>query len=114
MEVLLEKLRWDDEEDPADLDEDDRAAFEVLRKVPSIDVSRRCKLTGPFLKDLRTFMDSVLVIDPSPVTGAVQTLAMNTLNAYQSGAVVKWKDAELAVYLVYIFGEINKCELTPA
>lgn len=58
-------------------------------------------------------MDSVLVIDPSLVTGAVQTLAMNTLNAYQNGAAVKWKDAELAVYLVYIFGEINKCEPTP-
>lgn len=67
------------------------------------------RLTGSFLKDLRTFMDSVLVIDPSLVTGAVQTLAMNTLNAYQNGVVVKWNDAELAVYLVYIFGEINKC-----
>ena len=55
-------------------------------------------------------MDSVLVIDPSLVTGAVQTLAMNTLNAYQNGVAVKWNDAELAVYLVYIFGEINKCE----
>ena len=66
--------------------------------------------SGP--KDLRTFMDSVLVVDPSLVTGAVQTLAMNTLNAYQNGAAVKWKDAELAVYLVYIFGEINKCEST--
>ena len=55
-------------------------------------------------------MDSVLVIDPSLVTNAVQTLAMNTLNAYQSGGAVKWNDAELAVYLVYIFGEINKCE----
>ena len=55
-------------------------------------------------------MDSVLVIDLSLVTGAVQTLAMNTLNAYQNGVGVKWNDAELAVYLVYIFGEINKCE----
>lgn len=57
-------------------------------------------------------MDSVLVIDPSLVTGAAQTLAMNTLNAYQNGVTVKWNDAELAVYLVYIFGEINKCEHT--
>lgn len=55
-------------------------------------------------------MDSVLVIDPSLVTSAVQTLAMNTLNAYKNGASVKWNDAELAVYLVYIFGDINKCE----
>jgi len=67
-------------------------------------------LTSSFLKDLRTFIDSVLVIDPSLVTNAVQTLAMNTLNAYQNGGAVKWNDAELAVYLVYIFGEINKCE----
>ena len=55
-------------------------------------------------------MDSVLVISPSLVTGAVQALAMNTLSAYQNGVAVKWNDAELAVYLVYIFGEINKCE----
>ena len=33
LEVLLEKLRWDGDEDPADLDEDDKTAFEVLRKV---------------------------------------------------------------------------------
>lgn len=33
LEVLLEKLRWDGDEDPADLDEDDRGLFEVLRKV---------------------------------------------------------------------------------
>ena len=71
---------------------------------------RRYRLTDSILKDLRTFMDSVLVIDPSLVTGAVQTLAMNTLSAYQNGVSVKWNDAELAVYLVYIFGEINKCE----
>ena len=57
-------------------------------------------------------MDSVLVIDPSLVTNAVQALAMNTLNAYQNGVTVKWNDAELAVYLVYIFGEINKCRNT--
>lgn len=53
-------------------------------------------------------MDSVLVIDPALVTEAVRTLALNTLNAYQSGVTIKWNDAELAVYLVYIFGEINK------
>ena len=106
----MEKLRWDSEEDPADLDEDDRAAFEVMRKVYSRDIFGRHGLTDSFLKDLRTFIDSVLVIDPSLVTSAVQTLAMNTLNAYQNGVAVKWNDAELAVYLVYIFGEINKCE----
>jgi len=41
LEVLLEKLRWDSEEDPADLDEDDRAAFEIMRKVRSRDILGR-------------------------------------------------------------------------
>jgi len=110
LEVLLEKLRWDGDEDPADLDEDDRGLFEVLRKVSPRGLCGAGRLADSFPQDLRTFMDSILVIDPSPVTSAVQTLAMNTLNAYQNGIAVKWNDAELAVYLVYIFGEINKCE----
>ena len=55
-------------------------------------------------------MDSTLLIDPELVTDAVRTLALNTLTAYKNGVVLKWNDAELAVYLVYIFGEINKSE----
>ena len=31
--VILEKLKWDEESDPEDMDEDDKAAFEELRKV---------------------------------------------------------------------------------
>ena len=31
--VILQKLKWDEEADPEDIDEDDRAAFEDLRKV---------------------------------------------------------------------------------
>lgn len=53
-------------------------------------------------------MDSALVIDPQLVSDAVSSLALQTLNAYRNGVPVKWHDAELAVYLVYIFGEINK------
>ena len=62
------------------------------------------------LQELRTFMDSTLLIDPELVTDAVRTLALNTLTAYKNGVALKWNDAELAVYLVYIFGEINKSE----
>ena len=61
-------------------------------------------------QELRTFMDSTLLVDPDLVTESVRTLALNTLSAYQNGVTLKWNDAELAVYLVYIFGEINKCE----
>lgn len=56
-------------------------------------------------------MDSVLMIDQDLVTDAVRTLALNTLSAYTSGVPVKWHDAELAIYLVYVFGEINKSKL---
>lgn len=67
-------------------------------------------LTTHPMQELRTFMDSMLLIDPDLVTGSLRTLALNTLSAFQNGVNMKWNDAELAVYLVYIFGEINKSE----
>ncbi|KAI0749767.1 ARM repeat-containing protein [Daedaleopsis nitida] len=90
LNVILDKLKWDEETDPEDMDEDDEMAFDELRK------------------ELRTFMDSALIIEPELVTESVRTLALNTLTAFQNGVTLKWNDAELAVYLVYIFGEINK------
>lgn len=36
LNVILEKLKWDEGSDPGDMDEDDRAAFEELRKVNSV------------------------------------------------------------------------------
>ncbi|EIN04838.1 ARM repeat-containing protein [Punctularia strigosozonata HHB-11173 SS5] len=90
LSVILEKLKWEETDNPEDMDEDDRSAFEGLRK------------------DLRTFMDAILIIDQDLVTAAVRNLAISTLSAYQSGTHVKWNDAELAIYLVFIFGEINK------
>ncbi|KAI0690003.1 ARM repeat-containing protein [Cytidiella melzeri] len=88
--VILQKLKWEEEADPEDMDEDEKAEFEQLRK------------------DLRTFMDAVFVIDQVLVSEALCNLALSTMNAYKSGVHVKWHDAELAVYIVYIFGEINK------
>jgi len=68
-----------------------------------------CELTKMVgSQDLRIFMDSVLVIDQGLVTEAVRTLSLNMISAYQSGVAIKWYDAELAIYLVFIFGEINK------
>ncbi|KAI0091175.1 ARM repeat-containing protein [Irpex rosettiformis] len=90
LSVVLEKLKWEEDSDPEDMDEDDKAEFEQLRK------------------DLRTFMDAVFVIDQGLVSDALSNLALSTMNAYKSGAPVKWNDAELAVYIVYFFGEINK------
>lgn len=61
------------------------------------------------MQELRTFLDSILAIDQDLVTEAVRTLALNTISAYQSGISMEWNDAELGIYLVFIFGEINKC-----
>lgn len=90
LRVILEKFKWEEDADPDDMDEDDKAAFETLRK------------------DLRTFLDAVLVIDQDLVTDAVRTLSINTLTAYRNGAAIKWTDAELSLYLIFIYGEINK------
>lgn len=56
-------------------------------------------------------MDSVLVVDQDLVTDAVRSLALNTMSAYQGSVFMKWNDAELGIYMVFIFGEINKCTL---
>jgi exportin-T len=57
---------------------------------------------------LRVFLDSILSIDQDLVTEAVRAFALSTISNYQSGSSVKWNDAELGIYLVFIFGEINK------
>ena len=54
------------------------------------------------------FLDSVLAIEQKLVTEAVRQVASNTIAAYSSGASLKWNDAELGIYLIYIFDEINK------
>ncbi|TEB33368.1 KapM protein [Coprinellus micaceus] len=90
LQVILQKMKWDEEAEPDDTDDDDNAEFDKMRK------------------DLRTFMDSILTVDQDLVTNAIRTLALQTISAYQSGTQLKWNDAELGIYLVFIFGEINK------
>ncbi|KAH9972786.1 ARM repeat-containing protein [Lactifluus volemus] len=88
--VILKKMKWEEDADLDDIDEDDRTAFEILRK------------------ELRSLMDSVLSIDQELVVETIRTHALQTLQLYSSGTAIKWNDAELAVYLIFIFGEINK------
>lgn len=56
-------------------------------------------------------LDSILAIDHDIVINSVQTLIMNTLSAFEAGTTLKWTEAELAIYLVYIFSDVNKCKL---
>lgn len=37
LRVILNKLKWDEDADPEDMDEDDKAAFEELRRVSSFE-----------------------------------------------------------------------------
>ncbi|KAJ7274411.1 armadillo-type protein [Mycena haematopus] len=90
LQVILTKMKWHEDTDLEDPDEDDNAEFEAMRK------------------ELRTLMDGILAVDQDLVTDAVRSLALNTIGAFQNGITVKWNDAELGVHLVYIFGEINK------
>ncbi|KIO34261.1 hypothetical protein M407DRAFT_16794 [Tulasnella calospora MUT 4182] len=102
LEVIVQKMKWDkdigdDEDDFEDMDEDDKGAFEKMRV------------------DLRNLMDSILNVDEQLVTNAVRALAVASLSAYgaarASGADpaggLPWQDAELAVYLVYVYGELK-------
>jgi exportin-T len=41
----MQKMKWDDEEDPSDLDDDDFSAFETLRKVASMPLTAFSPLT---------------------------------------------------------------------
>lgn len=92
LKVILAKLRWEEDSDPDDSDDDDAVEFHKMRK------------------DLRTFLDAAVVIDQEHSTGAVQSFAMRTFHDYSDGVPLPWNDAELGVYLVYIYGEICRCQ----
>lgn len=55
----------------------------------------------------------MLSIDPSLLAGTVDTYTINTFKAYASGATVKWNEAELALYLLFIYGEVCKSMILP-
>ncbi|KAI3604817.1 hypothetical protein WG66_008673 [Moniliophthora roreri] len=90
LQVILDKMKWDADADLDDPEDDDNVEFEKIRK------------------ELRNFMDAVLVVDQDLVTDAVRNLALSTIEAYKNGVEVKWNEAELGIHMVYIFGEINK------
>ncbi|GJJ08694.1 hypothetical protein Clacol_002913 [Clathrus columnatus] len=84
LDVVLEKMKWDSDDDPEDMDEDDSAAFDLLRK------------------DLRIFLDSIQTLDNELVTNTIHSVALSTLTAYESGVTLQWQDVELAIYLVQV------------
>lgn len=54
------------------------------------------------------FLDSIQTLDSELVTSTIHSVAITTLAAYEGGVNLKWQDAELAIHLVYLYGEIIK------
>ena len=106
LEVAFQKMKWDTDADPDSMDDDDQLGFDTMRKVGEIPQMLILLLRPP--QDLRTFADSVMAIDESLVNGYVQNLALDTLQQFQSGISISWQDAELAVYLIFLYGELQK------
>ncbi len=57
-------------------------------------------------------MDAIITIDDDLVSDAVRTIAMSTLSVYENAGGagagnLTWQDAELAVYLVFLYGELR-------
>lgn len=58
-------------------------------------------------QDLRKFIDAVLVLDVDIVIQALSDHAHTVLIEYENGTQLTWVDAELAIYLVYLYGELG-------
>ncbi|KAG8814048.1 pre-tRNA nuclear export protein [Serendipita sp. 399] len=86
---VLEKLKWDEDANPEDVDDEDMMFFENMRK------------------DIRKTIDSIYTFDADLVTGTISEKALDTLSAYEVGTELPWESAELAVYLVFMYGELG-------
>lgn len=113
LKVVIEKLKWDPDTPPDDLEQDERAAFESMRKVCGNYVFGQKSSTKASQKDLRKFIDAVLVLDLDIVTQALSDHAHTVLIAYENGTQLAWVDAELAIYLVYLYGELGTKDKGP-
>nr|XP_019009359.1 exportin-T [Kwoniella pini CBS 10737]OCF48140.1 exportin-T [Kwoniella pini CBS 10737] len=60
----------------------------------------------------RSYIESIAQIDKSLHTEVVARIVLATLDAYQAGgeAAVPWQQAELALHLIYTFGELSKSD----
>lgn len=67
-------------------------------------------------QECRTLIEHISTIDKSLHNEVVANIVGNTLNTLQRNgpSAVPWQQAELALHLVYTFGEMNKSELRVA
>jgi len=61
---------------------------------------------GELLQSLRTIGDGIAWIDPELYASAIRTIVSETLDAFEaSPASIPWQRVELALALLYGFGE---------
>nr|ODN95651.1 exportin-T [Cryptococcus depauperatus CBS 7855] len=97
LDVLIRQLAWPEDTDwEAPGNEDDTDEDIALFK--------------NFRGSCRSFIESIAQIDRSLHTEVVARMVASTLDTYASGgaASVPWQQAELALHLVYTFGEVSK------
>lgn len=100
LETQVKKLQWPEglawtlngEDDEDETDPDELEAFMNMRA------------------RLRSDIDSIAYIDPSLFNSIIVGYITDTLSAFQSqgSSAVPWQRAELAVYLIFIYGETQK------
>ncbi|RXK35182.1 hypothetical protein M231_07553 [Tremella mesenterica] len=97
LSILVRQLAWPDDaewESPgSDTDpDDDLSSFRYLRVM------------------CRSFIESIAAIDRTMHTEVVANIAVTTLESIRTNGTssAKWQDAELALHLVYTFGEMTK------
>ncbi|PVG04220.1 ARM repeat-containing protein [Serendipita vermifera] len=90
--ILVRKLKYEEEDEPDDWDDDDFAEFENFRK------------------ENRKAIDTVAALDLEMVTNYISQWAHTALATYESGNELPWDQAELAIYLVFTYGELGAKE----
>nr|XP_019043552.1 exportin-T [Kwoniella bestiolae CBS 10118]OCF22482.1 exportin-T [Kwoniella bestiolae CBS 10118] len=97
LDILIRQLAWPDDaewEAPgSDEDSDDEMA-----------------LFRTFRVQCRAYIESIAQIEKGLHTEVVARIVVATLDAYQAGgaSAVPWQQAELALHLIYTFGELSK------
>lgn len=107
-----EDMPWGLGGEDSEIDADELELFMEKRKVRSLARDRISLLTMVDLQRLKTELDGVATIDPALFNNMIIGYIVDIYDTVQTrgSAAVPWQRAELAVYLTYIYGEIQRCE----
>lgn len=110
LDILIRQLAWPrDAEWEAPTGEEPDLGDELATMQAKRIVSRL--LIHPLTSQAcRSFIESISQLDRNLHTEVVARIVVSTLEALQSGgpSAVSWQQAELALHLVYTFGEMTK------